>query len=134
MATAENIFNRGQSWLRNKLPAAAGVSVQLRAGNDVIEKLEAVPGRDDIDSYGADDAIGTARDLDWVVAESLLVLDGQKKQPEPGWEFWQELPDKRFAVWKVVNRANDRCFDAVDRLGLMYRVYTQFDRHEDEDE
>lgn len=125
-----SLFERGLTRVRDILPDAAGVTVEVRAGNEVIEQLSAAPGRRDFQQYAVDEFAGTAEVFDWIVAEQDLVFAGTKKEPAEGWEIRLRLNDGRTAVYLAAPTGNKRVFDVLDNLGLMYRIHSNLDRIE----
>jgi hypothetical protein len=127
---ARTLLERGIRWHRDKLPDAAAVEVEVRAGNQVIERIQAVPGRRDFSQYTVEDFSGTDEIFDWVMVEQDLIFGGVKKQPESGWEIRHRRDDGSVSVWVVMPAAGSRCFDVIDQLGLLYRVHAKLDRIE----
>ena len=118
--------------VRDQLPDAAGVEVEIRiAADDVIQTLIATPGRRDFQQYAVDEFAGTAEVFDWIVAEQDLMFGGTKMEPAEGWEIRLVLPDCRTAVYVPAPTGGKRVFDVLDSLGLMYRIHTNLDRIED---
>lgn len=124
------LLERGIRWHRDKLPDAAAVEVEIRAGNEVIERMQAVPARRDFQQYAVEELAGTAEVFDWIVAEQDLIFSGVKRQPDDGWEIRYRLEDGRTVVYIALPTAGSRCFDVLDQLGLMYRIHTKFERVE----
>ena len=119
-----NLLERGILLHRGRVTDVAAVSVQIVAGNEVIEVLNAVPGRHEFQSYSTDEFVGTAEAFDWIVAEQDLVFNGVKKQPVEGWLVKWQLPEGRTAVYRVTPAGAPRCFDTMDQLGILYRLHT----------
>jgi hypothetical protein len=125
------LLERGARFNRSKLPKAAAVTVEIRAGTEAIESIQAIPGRHNFQQYIVEDAAGTAEPFDWIVAEQDLVFPiAGKIQPAADWQVRRPLDDGRIAVFVVRPAAGTREFDVVDQLGLMYRIHTKFDRYE----
>lgn len=123
------LLERGARWFRDKLPDAAAVVVEIRAGNAALEQVEAIPGRRNFQQYLVEDAAGSDEAFDWIVAEQDLVFPNVgKQQPEKGWEIRFRKDDGTVAVFVV--RPETRVFSVVDQLGLLYRIHTAFDRLE----
>jgi hypothetical protein len=124
------LLERGIRWLRDKAPDAAAVEVEVRAGNQVIERLDAIPGRRDFQQYLVEDFAGTDEIFDWIVVEQDLIFGGVKKQPEDGWEIRYRTEGGSIGVYVAMPGTGTRCFDVLDQLGLLYRVHTKLDRIE----
>lgn len=125
------LHERGARLLPAMLRNAASVEVEIRAGSEALESVDATPGRHDFQQYVVEEAAGTAEVFDWIVAEANLVFPiAGKLQPADGWEIRYGMDDGRTAVFIVRPATGTRAFDPVDQYGVMYRVHTKFDRFE----
>lgn len=121
----DKLLRRGMQWHRDKLPEAAAEVVQIIAGNQAIESVEAVPGRRDFVEFSADQTVGTEESYEWIVAEPRLVFNGVKTEPQEGWLIKWRGPDGRTRVYRVGREPGTRPFDVLDPLGLTYRIHTR---------
>ena len=118
--------------MRDTLPVAASVTVEIRnTNNEVIEAIDACPGRRDFQQYAVDEYAGSTEVFDWIVVEQDLIFLGKKMQPEEGWQIRYVLEDGRTAIYKAAPNGGKRVFDVLDNIGLMYRIHTNLSSIED---
>lgn len=122
-----NLLERAARWTKARLDNAAAIEVTVRDGNEAIEQVKAIPGQSSFASFSMDEHSGTAKTFDWIVSAADLVFDGEKREPQKGWEIWHRLDDGRTAVYLALP-IDARCFDVVDQLGILYRIHTNLDR------
>jgi hypothetical protein len=117
LANAAQLLHAGQALL-------GGVAVTYRRGNDSIDSLTAIPVRVSNDELSLDATNITAREQDWIVAVSDLVIDGQTTLPQRGDQI--DWPDENGNVrtFRVLPRVGDRAYRYSDQTRVMLRIFT----------
>lgn len=112
-------------WLDRRLKTAAGSpTVTYRRGNESIVDLPATMAGTQHGDLGDGDVQVTARDQDWLVLQSDLLIGGVFITPATGDEIdWTDSQSVAH-TFRVSLRGGDRCFRHTDQTRQLLRVYT----------
>ena len=103
--------------------AVAGVAVQYRRGNDVID-LTLLPARAQVVDDNGDEFSQTSREKDWIVALEDLTVLSAPFLPARGDRILETAIDGAPRHYEVLPRDGERPFRHCDVDGVKIRIFT----------
>lgn len=118
-----NAIERAAAALSGSLQRVAGTEFRIRRGGDTSEPIK---GTLTIATYEVADTetltLIRVRSIDWVIQQSLIVIEGKSIELRPGDEFEATAGGKRYEVMPVGKRP---CWEPHDANGVMLVVHTK---------
>jgi hypothetical protein len=105
----------------------AGVSVDyvVTASDVTLKGIQAVKGNTKTETSDQNGTIIEAREVDWVIKASLIVVNGVQTNPAEGdlVEFVNALSQTE--TYEVMPLAGQKCFRPSDNLGIYLRIHAK---------
>jgi hypothetical protein len=90
-----------------------------------IPGIQAVKGSTKTETADNTGTIIEAREVDWLIAASLITVNGAKVNPAEGDQVVFVNPFKQTETWEVRPLAGQKCFRPIDTMGMYLRIHAK---------